>query len=236
MKTDHSIRFGVREIRYVLHRAERKTLRIVVSPDLTVKVLAPKSVNQEDIRSAVQRKAPWITRKLDQLRSFHPLPAPKRYMSGETVTYLGRQYRLKVQSGPNQLAKLKGRFLWVWVKDKTDRRSIKGAVEAWYRKRARETLGRQLDKAYAIGSRHGVLQPSLTIRAMRRRWGSCSSGGKITLNVHLVQAPLHCIEYVAMHELCHTRHHNHSKSFYSLLTRCMPDWKQRKDLLERVII
>jgi len=228
------IQFGTRRIPYRLHRADRKRLRVVVSPDLTVDVFAPKTVNDERVRVAVQKKAPWIARTLDKLEAHHPLPSPKRYISGETFVYLGRQYRLKVENGLRQPAKLLGRFLWVWVKEKNDDQSVRKSVGQWYRRRARETLGRYVEKSYIIASRHGVPEPLLVIRTMRRRWGSCSQSGRITLNVNLVQVPVHCIEYVIMHELCHLKHHNHSKAFYSLLSRCQPDWRKRKETLDRV--
>lgn len=239
MRTDESMRaiaFGTRKITYNLHRQDRKRMRIVVSPELTVDVFAPATANEEQIEAAVLKKAAWITSKLDALERYHPLPAPKKYISGETLVYLGRQYRLKVQQGGRQPAKLRGRFLRVGVEDKKDTRSVKKAVDAWYRKRAHETLGRYLEKCYAIASRHGVAEPVLLIRAMRRRWGSCSPKGRITLNKNLVKAPVHCIEYVIMHELCHMKYHNHSKSFYSLLTRCQPDWRNRKEILDKVAI
>ncbi|MGD8293256.1 MAG: DUF45 domain-containing protein [Desulfobacterales bacterium] len=88
----------------------------------------------------------------DALVSSHPLPAPKKYISGETVIYLGRQYRLKVKRGQDQPAKLMGRFLRVWVKDKNDTRSVKKTVVACYHKRAHETLDRYVQKSYAIAS------------------------------------------------------------------------------------
>ena len=237
MKTEsanHVIQFGARQIPCRLHRADRKHLRVVVSPELTVDVFAPKTASDEQVRVAVQKKAPWVARTLDKLETYHPLPTPKRYISGETLVYLGRQYRLKVKNSAKQPAKLLGRFLWVWVEDKTDAQNVKRAVDAWYRKGGRETLGRYMEKCYAIASRHGVPEPLLMIRAMRRRWGSCSPSGRITLNLNLVQVPVHCIEYVIMHELCHLKHHNHSKAFYSLLSRCQPDWRQRKGTLDRV--
>ncbi|MBE9580666.1 MAG: M48 family metallopeptidase [Proteobacteria bacterium] len=228
------IQFGTRQIRYRLHRADRKRLRIVVSPALTVNVFAPKNAKEDQIREAVKKKSPWIAKTLDKLENYHPLPTPKRYVSGETFVYLGRQYRLRVRNGPKQPAKMLGRFLWVWVEDKNDNKSIRRVVDAWFRKRARETLDRYMDKCYIIASRHGVPEPLSVIRVMRTRWGSCSPAGRITLNVKLVQVPVHCIEYVIMHELCHLKCHNHSKAFYALLTRCQPDWRKRKETLDRV--
>lgn len=227
--------FGARKITYTLHRQDRRRMRIVVAPELTVDVFAPATVDEAQIRAALMKKAAWIAGKLDALESYHPLPAPKKYISGETLVYLGRQYRLKVENGPKQPAKLIGRFLRVWVEDKRDTRGIKNAVDAWYRKRTHETFGRYMEKCYAIASRHGVAKPLLTIRTMRRRWGSCSPKGCITLNVNLVITPVHCIEYVIMHELCHLKYHNHSKAFYSLLTRCQPDWRKRKEILDKVV-
>jgi len=230
------IDFGSRRITYKLHREDRKRMRIVVAPELTVDVFAPATAAEEQIRAAVIKKAAWIARKLDALERYHPLPAPKKYISGETLVYLGRQYRLKVKQGRSQPAKLMGRFLRVWVEDKNDTRSVRKTVDAWYRKRAHETLGRYMERCCAIASRHGVAEPVLLIRTMRRRWGSCSSRGRITLNLNLVKAPVHCIEYVIMHELCHLKYHNHSKPFYSLLTRCQPDWRNRKEILDNVVI
>ena len=239
MRTDgfmNVIDFGTRKITYNLHREDRKRMRIVVAPDLTVDVFAPATADGDQVQAAVMKKAAWIARKLDALEMYHPLPAPKKYISGETLVYLGRQYRLKVEQGSRQPAKLAGRFLLVWVEDKKNSQSVGRAVDSWYRKRAHDTLGRYMEKSYAIASRHGVPEPVLFIRNMRRRWGSCSPKGRITLNLNLVKAPVHCIEYVIMHELCHLKYHNHSKSFYSLLTRCQPDWRKRKEELDKVVI
>ncbi len=239
MRNDDSmkvINFGTRKIKYNLHRGNRQRLRIVVAPELTVDVFAPVCANEEQIQAAVMKKAAWIASKLDALEKYHPLPAPKKYISGETLVYLGRQYRLKVQQGARQPAKLIGRFLRVRVENKHDTRSVRNAVDAWYRKRAHEILGRYKEKCYTIASRHGVPEPILLIRTMRRRWGSCSPKGRITLNLNLVKVPVHCIEYVIMHELCHLKFNYHSKSFYSLLTRCQPDWRKRKEILDKVAI
>jgi predicted metal-dependent hydrolase len=230
------IEFGSRKITYNLHREDRKRLRIVFVPELNVDVFAPVTADEDQIQAAVMKKAAWIAGKLDVLEEYHPLPPPKKYISGETLIYLGRQYRLKVEQGRSQSAKLMGRYLRVWVDNKSDTHSVRKKVDSWYRKRAHETLGRYLVRCHAIASRHGVPEPVLLIRTMRRRWGSCGPKGRITLNLNLVKAPVHCIEYVIMHELCHLKFHNHSKSFYSLLTCCQPDWRKRKEILDKTVI
>lgn len=98
MKTDeltHIVDFGSRKIPYRLHLTDKKRLRIVVSPDLTVDVFAPEFFDDAHIYKTIQKKAPWIAKTLDRIETYHPLPSPKKYISGETLVYLGRQYRLK---------------------------------------------------------------------------------------------------------------------------------------------
>jgi len=233
---ERQIVFGTRQVPYTLIRQDRKRVRIVVTPDLNVTVSVPKRAKEQELGELLQKRARWVVQKIDQMKVFHPLPAPPEYVSGETFRYLGRQYRLKVETGPKGPAKLKGKFLTVTVSNKQDRDAVKKSVENWYRQRAEETFARYLNKCADVAERHNIPTATLTLRKMRTRWGSCSSRGRITISTNLIQAPVHCIEYVIMHELCHLKHHNHSKAFYKLLTQCMPDWHKRKTALQKVII
>ena len=230
------LHYGDRKIVYQLIRDGYRRMRIVVNRDLSVRVTVPRHASDGDVEDLLRGKARWISRKLDQVEEFHPLPGPLKYVSGETLRFLGRQYRLRVEQGTKAPAKLKGKYLHVSVPDKDDVQTIRRIVDLWYRIQAERTFERYMNSCMKVAARHGVPETRLKIRKMRTRWGSCSSKGNITLNTNLVQAPVHCIEYVVMHELCHLRHHNHSKAFYSLLTRCMPDWENRRRELNKVVL
>ena len=73
--------------------------------------------------------------------------------------------------------------------------------------------------------------PTWRVRTMRRRWGSCTGSGVITLNTHLIKAPPQCLDYVLLHEIAHLQEHNHSQRYYAVLERLLPNWKAvRKEL------
>jgi len=133
-------------------------------------------------------------------------------------------------------AKLRGAYLEVTVKDNKDIKSVRKTVDHWFRTRVEAVFEKHLAVCQEVASRHDIPEPIISLRKMRTRWGSCSGKGRVTLNLNLIQGPVHCIDYVIMHELCHLTHHNHSPAFYRLLSRCMPDWKKRKAILDKIAL
>ena len=99
-------------------------------------------------------------------------------------------------------------------------------------KACRAAFEKALQEVYPLIAPYGVPMPQLRLREMKSCWGTCLyKKGIITLNKKLLGQPEKCIRYVAMHELCHFVHPNHSKDFYALLEKLMPDWKACKQLL-----
>lgn len=229
----HEVAFGKRRIAFLLKRTGRRTLGITVRPDASVLVTAPSSAAVDRVRSRVKARAPWIVRQQEYFYGFRPPIPPRRYVSGETHRFLGRQYRLKVVEGPGGHARLKGKFIVVETLHKDDRGNVRQIVESWYLVRARERFKRSVHESLARF--HGRLKsPVVRLKRMPKRWGSWTKSGAIYLNPELVLAPGSCIDYVVTHELCHLVHARHGREFYALLLRVMPDWEERKARLERM--
>jgi predicted metal-dependent hydrolase len=114
--------------------------------------------------------------------------------------------------------------------------AVEALIRHWYQGRAKEVLGNRLNVIYKKIAGRLRSQPTLRVRRMVRRWGSCTSKNHIVLNISLVQAPMRCIDYVIVHELCHLRFHDHSRKFWRLLTRLIPDWELAKKHLESTSI
>ncbi|MCC5848345.1 MAG: M48 family metallopeptidase [Verrucomicrobia bacterium] len=226
-----NILYGNQTLAYEVRESTGSRLKIEVYPDLRVVVNVPEGKSREEIQSRVRKRTGWIVRHQKEFSKFHPLPGPKRYRSGESVYYLGRQYILKRVTGTKPSVKLRGGRLEVELPDLQDREVTQKLVEAWYREKASVYLPERVRKnqkllAFARGKKVPV-----RLRKMSSRWGSCSPSGIITLNPELIKAPSPCIDYVIVHELCHLQVHDHGPGFYRLLTNVMPDWKWRRGRL-----
>ncbi|MFC4636447.1 M48 family metallopeptidase [Dokdonia ponticola] len=230
------IKYGNTLINYQLDFVERKSLAIKVHPDKSVNVIAPKGSSIQKVREKVRKKAPWIVRQQDFFLSFHPLTPARKFISGETHLYLGKQYRLKLHTDLQSSVKLAGGFINVYIDNIEDKARIEKLLNNWYREKATYHFEQLFKENLAFAKSLHNEEPKLSLRWMKKRWGSCSKDGKILLNLELIKAPKKCIEYVIVHEICHLKYLNHSNSFYNLLNNTYPDWKATKDRLERIMV
>lgn len=224
-----TIQFGKLKIPYSLTFSARKHLKISVFPDGSVHVDAPEKRSIVEVERALNKRARWIFRQQAHFERFQPLPVPRRYVSGETHRYLGRQYRLRVRRGQSLEVKLVGRFLWASTAVPGKTSLIAAAVQCWYREHARAIFERRLKVCHERAKQYRIPFPVLQIRRMKTRWGSCGKDQTIILNPELIRLPTPCIDYVITHELCHLKIRKHNRDFYELLSRCMPDWMSRRE-------
>lgn len=236
-----AVQYGRHTIVFDVIRTARETLGIHVYPSGRVEVRVPLAAEADEIRARVQRRARWVLRHQRRFAELVQVQPRKDYVNGETHCYLGRQYRLRVRpldagglNGPEEGVKLVGRFFEVYTTRPDHPEHTRKLLERWYRQKADHHLRQRFAWGCAQMARYGIEPPQLAIRRMERRWGSCTPSGRILLNPRLILAPMACIDYVVVHELCHLKHPYHSRAFYDLLGRVMPDWEQRKTRLERV--
>lgn len=227
-----SIQFGSKQIDFQIEYSDRKTLGITVTPDMDVLVKAPNDSTISKIEEKLKKKAPWIIKQQSFFLAYHPKTTERKYISGETHLYLGRQYLLKIEETEKESVKLKGKFIEVKTYDKT---RVKQLVNNWYLEHARSKFHASALPLIEKFKKHKVEPSSIVLREMPTRWGSCTPKGKIILNPELIKAPKGCIEYVIVHELCHLIHHDHTQKFMDLQTKEMKDWEKWKTKLERLL-
>lgn len=224
---------GGLQIPFRIDYSERSRLTIHVHPEMKLEVLAPAGRSCDAVLDRVEARAPWIAKQWRFFERYQPTQPERQFVSGETHRYLGRQYRLKVTKAKDPTAKLVGKHLHVRQSDTADRNQTEALVNQWYRDHSTATFARRTEfcleqcKSLKLKS-----SPKISVRKMSRRWGSCTKAGNITLNLELIRTPIHCIDYVITHELCHLKFHDHSPRFYRTLSRVLPDWERRKERLE----
>ena len=230
--TQHSIEFGSATIDFKLTFSERKTLGIKVDPDMDVFVTAPVNTDLKIILEKVKKRAPWILKQQYYFLGFFPKTPKRKYLSGETHLYLGRQYQLQVTLEKKAEVKYKGRVIQVCTPDKS---KVEFLLKDWYKEKAKLKFAEIAEPIIQRFKKYQVEPTGIYLLEMSKRWGSCTPKGKIILNPELIKAPRACIEYVITHELCHLIHHDHTQKFINLQTKEMPDWEKWKDKLENLL-
>lgn len=231
-----SIQFGRKRIDFQLSYSNRKTLAIDVHPDLSVVVTAPTNTDDFAVEQKMHKRASWIVQQQRFFENYLPTLPPRRYVSGESHRYLGRQYRLRVHKGSQEVIQMARGQINVYLVDPSNNARVKFIVTQWFRQRAKIIFQELFDAMLLKAERAGVSTCTFELRRMKNRWGSCTSDGQILLNPDLVIAPKMCIEYVITHELCHLKEHNHSPGFYRLLQSLMPDWVKRRERLNECVV
>lgn len=177
----------------------------------------------ENIFKKIGNKAKWISRQIRKFESYQRALTFRKieYVSGESFFYLGRKYRLKVIEGAKEGIKLYGKYLRVFIHNKKDLKVIEGLVLNWYLRHAKDIFNVRFQRLNYILLREEIAVNHLRIRRMGKRWGNCTDKGNIVLNLSLIQAPVKCIDYVLIHEICHLKYLAHSAPFYKLLEKYM---------------
>ena len=224
------IRFGNTTIDYEVRRSERRKKTVQITTDGGgVQITAPMTTPDSELRAIVRKRASWI---LSHASGEMLETAPKRFVSGETLPYLGRNVRMIVDTADIRSPKVRfdhWRFRVTVPRglDDSERyERIRRSVVKWYRDRAAARLSDIVERWWPRLGRGEKSQ--ILVRDQRQRWGSCAPDGTLRFNWRTVMLEQALIEYVVVHELAHLTHQNHSTDFWGLVAKAMPDAQQRR--------
>lgn len=234
----YSICYGDNKIEFQIRRKDVKNINLTVKPNLEVSVSANDEVPLEYIKDFVYSKAKWIKKHLNYYEKIQGIDqGEKEYVNGESFRYLGKQYRLKVFKSPDEGVKYFRGYIHLYIDDIDNFKKRELLMENWYEEKSRIIFKESLDRMYNLVKFYNIGFPELSIRKMKNRWGTCyPNRNKIILNKVLIKAPKDCIDYVILHELAHFKYKGHGNDFYRFISILMPDWRDKKKILDEVIV
>lgn len=230
------VHFGGSKIKYqVLRRPRRKkTVEITVDSPGVVTVAAPVETPSDQIDSIVLKRAKWIVKHNGTTSE---TPARRRFVSGESLPYLGRLVRLNVRPTDRDGADIKFHH-WQFDVEVSDSlvdderyESIRIAFESWYRNRAAIKLPARVEQ---ISRLLGVRAKAVYIRDQKKRWASCAPDGTLRFNWRVMMAAPAVIDYVVAHELAHLKIRGHSAEYWAIVAQAVPDYQRRRDRLREI--
>lgn len=231
------LRFEGRTFSIRVVESDRTTLGLSVYPDGSVVLRTSRGTPRMRIDRFLQRKERWLMKQLRFFGQYHPHTPERKFTPGETHLYKGKAYRLRLKQGPKWKRSTGKYYITVTTPHPERKDLIRQHYYTWLRQDAEQWLSDNFLLILGIVRDHTDIQtPSIALKHFKAKWGMYDpERNEITLNYLLIQAGQAEFEYVLLHELCHVKHMNHDKAFYSLLTRVCPDWKKRKERLEKMM-
>lgn len=209
-----------------------KHLHISVYPPVgRVRVAAPDRMDEETIRLAVVQRLPWIKRQREQLISADR-QSERQMLSGESHFVWGQRYRLDVsRSSGHHAVELKAQTMWLIASPDSSADERRAVLDRWYRRQLKAAVPALLEKWQQI---IGVEVSKIVVRRMKTKWGTCVVDSKtIWLNPELAKKNPLSLEYIVVHELTHLHERKHNDHFIELMDHYLPDWRSRRDALNK---
>lgn len=206
-------------------RAKHVHLKLSWQGDL--EIVVPRGYDRRKIPSVIAEKRAWLTRARQHLHRVHEALPPDHFEAvPKTITLraLGERYRVRYAQAESQRIRVLARDSELLVAGAIDDGPACGsALRSWLHKKARQSLVpwlRQTSFALELPYEKAV------VRRQKTRWGSCSAGAVISLNCKLLFTPPEQVHYLFVHELCHTRYLNHSRRYWALVKRHLPNYAE----------
>lgn len=201
-------------------------------PSGRVRIAAPKRMDMETVRLFAISKLGWIKQQQRELAA-QDRESLREYLERESHYVWGKRYLLTVnESEETPSVSLRHNRLILNVRPDSDYAKRKQVIENWQRVLVR---GKTTGLLAKWEPKIGIETKGLYVQNMKTRWGSCNpKAATIRLNTQLVCKPLECLEYIVVHEMLHVIEPTHNEHFQALMSKYVPDWKQRRQTLNRL--
>jgi len=233
---EESVDVNGEKIVFFVQRKKIKNIILRVKSDKKVILSMPKKMKIEIAKEFVKKKVDWIKKQQNYYETFAEKKENITFENGDIVYLLGKQYKMKIIPNKINNIVLNGEYFEINIKEKyiENKKYIKKEYDKWLKEYAEQILNDLIIKYQSALEKYNIKIPKMEIRQMKSRWGSCiPSRNKVIFNLNLIKTPMCCIEYVVLHELSHFKYQNHSKNFYNFISIFMPDWKERKKILNK---
>jgi len=212
-------------VEYEVRRSEEATEPRIDVDIHGVTVVVP---NSKDVRPStlLKENAAWVVDKRHHYDTYREQVPTRTFEPGATFPFLGEDRELVVEPRGKQVVDDDSIRL---RKSAVEQSSTRRVLENFYRNRAREYL---TDRTEHYAERMDVEYERLELRNQRTRWGSCSTGGTISLNWRIIMAPPGVVDYLIVHELAHLTEQHHGDEFWRLVEGQLPDYQEKSEWLE----
>jgi len=215
--------YGKQEIAYTFQiNTKLKSHYITVDKDNGI-VLKGKSITQEKADQLILKKARWILDKLSKLKTI----GAEDIVTGSRIPYLGKHFYTTIFA-KNDVDYASVEFNYskfkIYINPEWDnpQAKIKIALELFYKQKADEKITPRLEK---LAKKTKLEYKTLKYKKLAKKWGNCTPDNTIIINYEAVKLPFQLIDYLIIHELCHTKVKNHSKEFWALVSKHLPNYK-----------
>ena len=206
----------------VSRRARRVALRLD-NGSRNISLVVPVRYNMKKAEEFALEHREWIRQKIAEL------PQPIALKHGAVIPVLGRDREINITYDP-ALKTTTIRLTRNEIKVKTNQRNPSSRIVRFLKQEARDTLTNlALEKAATINRRVNVVQ----VRDTKSRWGSCSTGGRLSFSWRLIFAPWEALDYLVAHEVAHLIHMDHSKKFWTLCEKLSEDYETGKEWMTK---
>jgi predicted metal-dependent hydrolase len=215
-------------------RKDIKNMHLAVYPPTgRVRIAAPLRIDDEAVRLFAISKISWI-RKHQRNFLAQDRQAPRQFKERESHYFQGKRYLLRIieqEAPPKVVFKTKTYIdLYARPNSTTEQRQI--IINEWYRTELKKLIQPIIDK---WENQIGVTVDDWQVKQMKTKWGTCNIEKKrIWINLELAKKPLHCLEYIVVHEMIHFLERHHNDRFLTLMEKYMPQWKFYKEELNRL--